>query len=363
MKLTKLSVFSTKPYDKKYLQAALDAREADTAATTPRYPIELTFHDFPLNATTAALLPEGQDAVCVFVNDALPAPVVHALADRGVSAILLRCAGSNHVDLEAARERGLMVANVPSYSPEAVAEFAVALLQTLNRGTHRAYNRVREGNFALEGLLGRTLHGKTVGVVGTGRIGLAAARILAGFGCRVLAYDLFPNEAALGEIKGAAYRDLDSLLVESDILTLHCPLTPQTKHMINDDTIARLQKKDVLLVNTSRGGLVDTDAVVRGLKSRRLGGVALDVYEGEGSLFYEDHSGDIIDDDVLMRLMTFPNVIVTGHQAFFTHEALHEIAECTLRNLDEFVRTGTAANSLTHEDRKTERKPHPVRNV
>lgn len=366
MKLTRLSVFSTKPYDKKYLEAALQAREnndssssSSTSTSAVNYPIDLTFHDSPLNADTAALLPAGQDAVCVFVNDALPAPVIDVLADRGVKAILLRCAGFNNVDLEAARRRGLMVANVPSYSPEAVAEFAVALLQTLNRATHRAYNRVREGNFALDGLLGRTLHGKTVGVVGTGRIGLAAARILAGFGCKVLAHDPFPNEATLREV-GGEYKDLDELLAEADVVSLHCPLTASTRHMINDEAITKM-RKGVLLVNTSRGGLVDTQALVRGLKSRHLGGVALDVYEGEGSLFYEDHSGHIIDDDVLMRLMTFPNVIVTGHQAFFTDEALREIADCTLRNLHEFVKSGTAVNSLTREDGKE--KPALVRNV
>lgn len=368
MKLTRLSVFSTKPYDRKYLETALKAQEDSaggdsSSSSTLNYPVDISFHESPLNAATVALVPPGQNAVCVFVNDALPASVVDALADKGVEVILLRCAGFNNVDLEAARRRNIMVANVPSYSPEAVAEFAVALLQTLNRGTHRAYNRVREGNFALEGLLGRTLRGKTVGVIGTGRIGLAAARILAGFGCRVLAYDPFPNEDALRDAcrgsDSGEYRDLDGVLAEAEVLTLHCPLTPSTRHLVDDDSIAKM-REGVLLVNTSRGGLVDTQALVRGLKSRRLGGVALDVYEGEGSLFYEDHSGDIIDDDVLMRLMTFPNVIVTGHQAFFTHEALHEIAECTLRNLQEFVKSGTAANSLTKEDKE---KPHPVRTV
>lgn len=352
MKITRLSVFSTKPYDKKYLQTALEARDKSSP-----YPIDITFHDFPLNATTTSLVPDGQDAVCVFVNDAVPAAVVDALADKGVTAILLRCAGFNHVDLEAARRRGVMVANVPSYSPEAVAEFAVALLQTLNRNTHRAYNRVREGNFALEGLLGRTLYGKTVGVLGTGKIGLAAARILKGFGCRVLAFDPFPNKALEGV---GEYADLDTVLSSSDVITLHCPLMEATKHIIDDASINKM-KPGVLLVNTSRGGLVDTQALIRGLKSKHLGGVALDVYEGEGALFYEDHSGEIIDDDVLMRLMTFPNAIVSGHQAFFTDEALHEIAECTLRNLTEFVKEGTAVNSLTKEG-DTERR-HPVRNV
>jgi D-lactate dehydrogenase len=335
----RLSVFSTKPYDRKYLEAAHAALGAEASSS-----IRVTYHDFPLNDDTASLVAET-DAVCVFVNDSVGGGVVATLARRGVKAILLRCAGFNQVDLAAASQHGIMVANVPSYSPEAVAEFAVALVQTLNRNTHRAYNRVREGNFALEGLLGRTLHGKTVGVVGVGKIGLAMARIMRGFGCRLLAYDPFPMPAfeELGE-----YRPLDALLAESDVVSLHCPLMDRTRHVINDVTIAKM-KPGALLVNTSRGGLVDTRAVIRALKSRHLGGVALDVYESEGALFYDDHSGEIIHDDVLMRLMTFHNVLVSGHQAFFTQEALQEIAECTLRNLREFIADGTCKNSLTKE--------------
>lgn len=347
----RLSFFSAKPYDKKYFNLAHAARD-------PPSPIKITYHDIPLNEDTVSTARDA-DAVCSFVNDSLSADVIEGLARQGVKAILLRCAGFNHVDLDAAARHGIMVANVPSYSPEAVAEFAVALIQTLNRNTHRAYNRVREGNFALHGLLGRTLHGKTVGLVGVGRIGLATARIMKGFGCRVLAYDPFPSPAfeEYGE-----YKDLDTLLSESDIVSLHCPLMDETRHIINDDTIAKM-KKGVLLINTSRGGLVDTRAVIKALKTRHIGGVALDVYEAEGSLFYDDHSGEIIHDDVLMRLMTFHNVIVTGHQAFFTEEALEEIAQCTLRNLEDFIKEGTCKNSLTKEPELRSKATDPVRNV
>ena len=353
---TRLSVFSAKPYDKKYFDAALAASPSQSQSTT----IKISYHDYPLNESTVNLVKDA-DAVCVFVNDSLDASVIASLAQRGVKAILLRCAGFNHVDLDAAGKHGLMVANVPSYSPEAVGEFAVALIQTLNRNTHRAYNRVREGNFALHGLLGSTLHGKTVGILGTGKIGLATARIMKGFGCRVIAYDPFesPAFAEVGE-----YKTLDELLTESDIVSLHCPLMEQTRHIINDDTIAKM-KKGVLLVNTSRGGLVDTKAVIRALKSKHIGGVALDVYEAEGALFYDDHSGEIIHDDVLMRLMTFHNAIVTGHQAFFTKEALNEIAECSLRNLEEFLADGTCKNDLVKKPEGSDRgsSSYPVRNV
>lgn len=345
----RLAVYSAKPYDKTYLDAAHKAKESD---------VTITYHDEALNESTVSTVTDA-DAVCVFVNDTVNARVIDALADKGVRAILLRCAGFNNVDLEAAATHGLMVANVPSYSPEAVAEFAVALMQTINRKTHRSYNRVREGNFSLDGLLGRTLIGKTVGLVGVGKIGLATARIMRGFGCRVVAYDPFPSPALeqYGE-----YTDLDTLLAESDVVSLHCPLMDTTHHIINDDSISKM-KKGALLVNTSRGGLVDTRALIRALKARRIGGVALDVYEGEGALFYNDHSGDIIHDDVLMRLTTFPNVIVSGHQAFFTEEALQEIADCTLRNLDEFAAKGACQNSLTKAPKEAEKHSNPVRNV
>ncbi|KAI8962740.1 putative D-lactate dehydrogenase [Daldinia sp. FL1419] len=330
-----LAVFSAKPYDKKYLTTTR-AGEVDGSAN-----IEVVYHEFALSLETVPLA-KGASAVCVFVNDDLGAHVLESLHANGVRAILLRCAGYNNVDLEAAQRLGLFVANVPSYSPEAVAEFAVAQIQTLNRNTHRAYNRVREGNFSLQGLLGRTLNGKTVGVLGTGRIGVAFSRIMYGFGCRLLAYDVFENDEFK---KYGTYTDLDALLSESDFVSLHCPLTEKTRHIINDETLSKM-KKGAMLVNTSRGGLINTKAVIAALKRKHLGGLALDVYEGEGALFYNDHSGHIIDDDELMRLTTFHNVLVCGHQAFFTEEALREIAEGTIRNLSEFLHGKQCKNAL-----------------
>ncbi|KAM4054486.1 d-isomer specific 2-hydroxyacid dehydrogenase, NAD binding domain-containing protein [Hirsutella rhossiliensis] len=358
----KLSVFSAKAYDRHHLDRAAQAQAQPRPRPRPSspVPIDITYHDFPLSPETTALA-AGADAVCVFVNDTVSAAVVDALADLGVGAVLLRCAGFNNVDLAAARRRRLVVANVPAYAPDAVAEFAVALIQTLNRRTHRAYNRVREGNFSLDGLLGHTLRGKTVGIVGTGRIGLATAALLAAFGCRVLAHDPVPRPDALARV-GGTYVSLDDLLPACDILSLHCPLTDATRHLIDDAALARV-KPGLMLVNTSRGGLVDTHAVIRALKTNRLGALALDVYEAEGALFYDDHSADIIQDDVLMRLMTFPNVLVCGHQAFFTVEALTEIAESTMRNLQEFAASGSCQNSLTKDPAPQGREPLPVRNV
>ncbi|KAK0391461.1 hypothetical protein NLU13_0962 [Sarocladium strictum] len=348
----KLAVFSSKPYDKRYLNAVADAKTPSGSDA-----IELTHFDFPLTPETLALVPDHADAVCVFVNDHLPASAIATLArEKGLKLILLRCAGFNNVDLAAAAEHGVEVANVPSYSPEAVAEFAAALVQTLNRMTHKAYNRVREGNFALDGLLGRTLHNKTVGVVGTGKIGLAMAKIMKGFGCRILAYDPFEND----ELKQIGdYTSLGRLLSESDIITLHCPLMDSTRHIINASSLART-KRGALLVNTSRGGLVDTKALIGSLKTGHLRGVALDVYEEEGSLFYDDHSSKIIHDDVLMRLMTFPNAIVTGHQAFFTEEALTEIADTTITSLLQFKKDGKCDYSLIKKAKEGS-KAEPVR--
>ena len=349
----RLSIFSAKPYDKVFLERAHLARNGSASS------IHLTFYDFSLNPSTVDLVSDC-DAVCVFVNDVLTDKVLETLVSKGVRGVLLRCAGYNNVDLEAAERLGLAVANVPSYSPEAVAEFAVALIQTLNRKTHRAYNRVREGNFALDGLLGRTLHGKTVGVIGTGKIGIAFARIMKGFGCKLYAYDPFPNPIfkEYGE-----YIELDDLLPRCDLISLHCPLMEQTKHIINERTLS-LMKSDAMLVNTSRGGLVDTSAVIAALKNQKLGGLALDVYEGEGKLFYNDHSQEILDDDRLARLMTFHNVLISGHQAFFTVEALQEISECTLRNLEDLVMGRHCPNSLIKEGfTRLRRGSLPVRNV
>ncbi len=321
----KTAVFSARPYDRQFLEQA--RQQAGMDAT-----LSFAFFEAGLGTATVALA-SGCRAVCVFVNDCLDAPVLQALHALGVHAIVLRCAGYNNVDLPCAHRLGLFVARVPAYSPEAVAEHALALIMTLNRRTHRAYNRVREGNFMLDGLLGSTLHGKTAGIIGTGRIGMATARILRGMGCSVLGHDPAPSPgfAAVGQ-----QVTLDELLVRSDIVSLHCPLTPATAHLINDMTLARM-KPDAMLVNTSRGALIDTDAVIRALKTRRLGHLAIDVYEQESELFFQDHSSEIIEDDTFQRLMTFPNVLVTGHQGFFTREALQEISATTLRNLADFA--------------------------
>lgn len=328
----KMTVFSTQPYDRRFLDEANAQREM---------PFELVYQEAGLSLKTVALA-EGAEAVCVFVNDQVDAAVLEALAGLGVRAVLLRCAGFNNVDLDAARRLGVQVARVPAYSPEAVAEHTLALILTLNRHTHRAFNRVREGNFMLEGLLGMTLHGKTAGLVGIGQIGLATARILHGFGCRVLACDPAPAAgfAGLGETV-----DLETLLAQSDIVSLHCPLTDATRHLIDAARLRRM-KPGAMLVNTSRGALIDTGAVIEALKSRHLGALAIDVYEQEAQLFFHDRSGDIIDDDVFQRLMTFPNVLVTGHQGFFTVEALREIGAATLDNLDGLRAGRTCPNAL-----------------
>jgi D-lactate dehydrogenase len=321
----KIAVFSAQPYDVRFLdEARLRHPSSDR--------LELVYHTESLSLQSVAL---AQDcgAACVFVNDVLDAPVLEALARLGVGAILMRCAGFNNLDAAAARRLGLFVARIPSYSPESVAEHTLALILTLSRHTHRAYARIREGNFALDGLLGSTLHGKSVGLVGIGKIGLATARILNGFGCRVLGYDPMPSPEF--EPLGAMVA-LPDLLAEADIVSLHCPLLESTRHMIDTGALGRM-KPGAMLVNTSRGALVDTSAVIKALKARRLGALAIDVYEQESELFFQDRSADIIVDDVFQRLMTFPNVLVTGHQGFFTAEAMREIAETTFSNLTCFL--------------------------
>jgi len=284
--------------------------------------------------------------VCVFVNDQLGAPVLAELARQGTRVIALRCAGFNNVDLAAARDLGITVVRVPAYSPYAVAEHTVGLMLTLNRKIHRAYARVREGNFALQGLLGFDLHGRTVGVVGTGQIGAIVARIMRGFGCEVLAYD--PYRSPECEALGARYVELPELFRSSDIITLHCPLTPQTYHLINAEALEQM-KDGVMLINTGRGALVDTQAVTEALKSGKIGYLGLDVYEEEAALFFEDRSDRVIQDDVFTRLLTFPNVIITGHQAFFTGEALTNIAETTLSNVTAFERGAGTLHEVKHE--------------
>jgi D-lactate dehydrogenase len=288
------------------------------------------FHEFRLS-TEAADAATGAEAACVFVNDAVDEACIRSLCQRGIRHLALRCAGFNNVDLAAARESGLVVTRVPAYSPHAVAEHAVALLLTLNRRIHRAFNRVRELNFSLSGLVGFDLHGKTIGIVGTGRIGRIAAEIFRGFGCRVLAHDPQSDES-WASAHQVEYVELTGLLERSDVVSLHVPLAPGTLHLLNEQTIGRM-KRGAFVVNTSRGKLIDTTALIAALKSGQLGGVALDVYEEEEGIFFEDHSGDVLQDDELGRLLTFPNVLITSHQAFLTVEALQEIARVTVENL------------------------------
>ncbi|MDM4722642.1 2-hydroxyacid dehydrogenase [Micromonospora sp. WMMA1363] len=324
----RVAVFSTKPYDRDFLSTANEAAGH-----------ELTFLESRLLPQTARLA-AGAEAVCAFVNDDLGAPTLTALADVGVRVVALRSAGFNHVDVAAARQLGLTVVRVPEYSPHAVAEHTVGLILALNRKIHRAYNRVREHNFALTGLLGFDLHGRTVGIVGTGKIGMCVARILTGFGCRVLAADPYPSDEA--RALGIEYVPLKELLAEAHVVTLHCPLTPDTHHLIDSERIAQM-REGVMLINTSRGALVDTHAVIGGLKRGHIGYLGLDVYEEETDLFFEDLSDHVLGDDEFSRLNTFPNVLVTGHQAFFTEEALHNIAGTTVAQLTAIERAGPDA--------------------
>ena len=313
----KLAFFDAKPYD----MPGFDRHTQGTGLT-------IKYFETRLNEDTVSLA-AGFDAVCVFVNDIVNAKVVDALYKMGVKAIALRCAGFNNVDIRACRGK-LRVFRVPAYSPYAVAEHAMALLLTVNRKTHKAHNRTREFNFSLQGLTGFDLHGKTVGIVGTGKIGRVFADICRGFGMKILAYDKFPNPGT-----GLSYVELEELLRSSDIISLHCPLTEDTQHMIDEKAIG-MMKKGVVIINTSRGGLVNTEALINGLKDEKVGAACLDVYEEEGDLFYEDFSGQIVQDDKLVRLIAMPNVIVTSHQAFLTREALDNIAATTVDNVVKF---------------------------
>jgi D-lactate dehydrogenase len=316
----RVAVFSSKPYDEESLRAANHGDH------------ELVFVEARLSVQTAPLA-GGADAVCVFVNDDVGAGVLGLLKEQGVRLVALRSAGFNHVDLAAAAALGLPVTRVPAYSPHAVAEHTVGLILALNRKLHRAYNRVRENNFALTGLLGFDLCGRVVGVVGTGQIGAVFARIMVGFGCEVLAFDPFPDDACTRA--GVRYVELDELFSRSDVVSLHCPLTAQTRHLIDGAALARM-RDGVMLINTSRGGLVDTVEVIEALKSGKVGYLGLDVYEEEAALFFEDRSDSVIGDDVFSRLLTFPNVLVTAHQGFFTAQALQNIATTTIANLTAF---------------------------
>lgn len=332
----KVAVFSTKPYDRLFLEKV--NQEIDR-----KHRHQLSFFQPRLDAQTFALA-QGFEAVCAFVNDVLDRPTLEGLHQQGIKLIAMRCAGYNNVDLETAKELGLTIVRVPAYSPYAVAEHAVALILTLNRKIHKSYNRVREGNFSLDGLLGFDLHNRVVGIVGTGKIGRITGQILQGFGCQILAYDPYPNKE-FGD-RYANYVDFQDLLTVSDIVSLHCPLNADNYHLIDDKAIA-LMKPGVMLINTSRGALIDTQAAIKGLKSSQIGYLALDVYEREADLFFEDLSGKIIQDDILGRLLTFPNVIITGHQAFFTEEALNNIAETTLANITNFELHGVCDNQIS----------------
>jgi len=327
----KIAVFSTQPYDRQFLDAA-NAAEGH----------ELHYFDMALGLESIALA-AGFEAVCIFVNDVADANVLEALRAGGTGLVALRCTGFNNVDLAAASRLGIKVVRVVDYSPYSVAEHAVALLLALNRKTHRAYNRTRDSNFSLDGLMGFDFHGKTAAVVGTGKIGRVFARIMLGFGCEVIGYD--PFRSAEFEALGARYAPPGEIGANADIVSLHCPLTAENHHIVNAGTLARM-KRGALLVNTSRGGLLDTDAAVQALKSGHLGGLALDVYEQEGDLFFRDLSSTIVTDDVFQRLISFSNVIVTGHQAFFTREAIGTISETTLRSVSEFARKAPLSNEI-----------------
>jgi D-lactate dehydrogenase len=330
----RVTVFSTKPYDREFLD------EANKDGTH-----ELIYSESRLTPASA-LVAGNATAVCAFVNDQIDGPVLKVLSQQGTRLVALRCAGFNNVDLVAARDLGIAVARVPEYSPYAVAEHTITLILALNRKIHRAYARVREGNFSLNGLLGFDVKGRTIGIIGTGKIGTAFARIMTGFGCRIVAADPMPNAEC--ERLGVAYCSVHELLAQADIISLHCPLTPQTHHLIDADAIDRM-KRGVMLVNTSRGGVIDTRAVIKGLKSGRVGSLGLDVYEEEADLFFENLSDKVILDDVFARLLSFPNVLITGHQGFFTLEAMRAIAETTIANITNFERHGQARHTVSIE--------------
>jgi D-lactate dehydrogenase len=328
----KMAIYSTKHYDRKYLELV-----------NQRFNFEMEFFDFLLTPATAKTA-VGCDAVCLFVNDDGGREVLEEFAALGVKILALRCAGFNNVDLEAAKELGIQVVRVPAYSPEAVAEHAVGLMMTLNRRIHRAYQRTRDANFALDGLIGFNMHNRTAGVIGTGKIGLATLRILKGFGMKLLAFDPYPTPQAL-EL-GAEYVDLNTLYARSDVITLHCPLTPENHHLLNAQAFSKM-KDGVMVINTSRGGLIDSTAAIEALKQQKIGALGMDVYENERGLFFEDKSNDVIQDDVFRRLSACHNVLFTGHQAFLTEEALTSIAEVTLQNISQLMNNQPCPNLLT----------------
>lgn len=327
----KIAFFDTKAYDRPSFEQYGE-----------EYGVSFTFFETKLNETTAELT-RGYDGVCAFVNDTVNGAVIDILAANGVKVLAMRCAGYNNVDLSHARGK-LQVVRVPAYSPYAVAEHAMALLLTSVRRIHKAYNRTREFNFSLNGLTGFDLYGKTVGVIGTGKIGKVFINICRGFGMKVLAYDKFPSPG-LDNGDTVQYVPLEEIFLSSDIISLHCPLTEETYHMIDEAVIARC-KKGVVILNTSRGALVDAEALLSGIKSRKIGAACLDVYEEESEVFFEDNSGHILEDDILARLISMPNVIVTSHQAFLTEDALDNIAQTTVRNIVDMLTTGQCVNAL-----------------
>lgn len=331
----KIAFFGAKPYD----ISSFDQVNKD-------FNYDIKYYKGHLNKNNLVLT-QGTDAVCIFVNDTADAEIIDGLAKNGVKLIALRCAGYNNVDLAAAKGK-MKIVRVPAYSPYAVAEHAVALMLSLNRKIHRAYWRTRDGNFSLHGLMGFDMHGKTAGIIGTGKIAKILIKILKGFGMNIVAYDLYPDYA-FAEEQGITYTTLDELYKQSDIISLHCPLTDKTKYLINDISICKM-KDNVMIINTGRGLLIHTNALIEGLKNKKIAAAGLDVYEEEGDYFYEDKSDKIIDDDVLARLLSFNNVIVTSHQAFFTKEALHNIAETTLLNIKAFMENQPLANEVVLPD-------------
>lgn len=327
----KVAFFDTKSYD-----------ESSFNKVNQKYGYDIKYFKGHLNINNVTLT-KGMDVACIFVNAVADAPVIDELVANGVKLIALRCAGYNNVDLNATRDR-IKVVRVPAYSPYAVAEHTLALMLTLNRKTHRAYNRTREGNFALSGLMGFDMYGKTAGIIGTGKIAKILIKTLRSMGMEILAYDLFPdNDFAARE--GIKYVSLDELYANSDIISLHCPLTKETEYIINDEAIAKM-KNGVMMINTGRGKLIDTQALIKGLKSKKIGSAGLDVYEEESEYFFEDRSNRVMDDDVLARLLSFNNVVVTSHQAFFTQEALENIAETTLKNIQDFIERRELINEV-----------------
>jgi D-lactate dehydrogenase len=327
----KIAVFSTKSYDQEYFENySIDSRYT------------FSFFETALNKDTASLT-NGFDAVCIFVNDSVDKNTIEILSKNGIRLIALRCAGFNNVDIEAAKSNNIKVVRVPAYSPEAVAEHAVALILTLNRKTHKAYNRVREGNFSLKNLIGFNLYGKTIGVIGTGQIGATFCRIIKGFGCKIIAFDVSKSDELVQQ--GVEYLSLDEVFQQCDILSLHCPLNASTKHIVNEKSIA-LMKDGVMIINTSRGALINTADVIMGLTSKKIGYLGIDVYEQEEKLFFEDLSESIIEDDLILKLISFPNVLITSHQAYFTKEAMDEITTTTLQNIEAFEKNLELKNEV-----------------